>query len=448
MKIIPFTFVAAFLSPQFLIHFVSVNSMSLATPSSSSSSSREMSRVAAFQTSKQIGQTLDPCVVLMKDIIAKHAKKWEDKGDEIYSLAQGVVYWEPPKESMEFCTQALTTTDQRDTTVNANPIDGTSSSSMDVHLYGPAAGLPQLVSSLEEKLRIENNLVDVEVMITAGANQAYMNCVLTLMDKNSKAVVFAPYYFNHVMAIQMHSGDESVLVGQSVSLKDEYNGIYVPDLLWLEDKLGEEESSIRMVTLVNPGNPTGVSIPYSFMEKISNLCHRYGVWLVVDNTYEHFDHVGNNKIGDVPFACLDKEHVINIFSFSKSFSLAGFRIGYLTTSRKGPGKRMYEQMIKVSSNTFKLAYNCNFTNSILKVQDTIPICVSRMSQLAALGALKAGRAWADKKVATLEFGRKRILDSLKPLSNVMGGSGAMYVMGKLPENIDDVVSLAKDKVSI
>lgn len=88
------------------------------------------------------------------------------------------------------------------------------------------------------------------------------------------------------------------------------------------------------------------------------------------------------------------------------------------------------------------------TNSILKVQDTIPICVSRMSQLAALGALKAGRSWADKKVATLEFGRKRILDALKPLSNVMGGSGAMYVMGKLPENIDDVVSLAKNKVSI
>eukprot|EP00815_Leptocylindrus_aporus_P006068 CAMPEP_0116066356 /NCGR_PEP_ID=MMETSP0322-20121206/10327_1 /TAXON_ID=163516 /ORGANISM="Leptocylindrus danicus var. apora, Strain B651" /LENGTH=420 /DNA_ID=CAMNT_0003552881 /DNA_START=139 /DNA_END=1398 /DNA_ORIENTATION=+ len=395
--------------------------MSLATPSSSSSSSsssREMSRVAAFQTSKEIEETLDPCVVLMKDIIAKHAKKWEDKGDEIYSLAQGVVYWEPPKESIEFCAQALTTTDQRDTTVHTNPIDGTSSSSMDVHLYGPAAGLPQLVSSLEEKLRIENNLEDVEVMITAGANQAYMNCVLTLMDKNSKAVVFAPYYFNHVMAIQMHSGDESVLVGQSVSLKDEYNDIYVPDLMWLEDKLREEESSIRMVTLVNPGNPTGVSIPYSFMEKISNLCHRYGVWLVVDNTYEHFDHVGNNKIGDVPFACQDKEHVINIFSFSKSFSLAGFRIGYLTTSRKGPGKRMYEQMIKV--------------------QDTIPICVSRMSQLAALGALKAGRSWADKKVATLEFGRKRILDALKPLSNVMGGSGAMYVMGKLPENIDDV----------
>ena len=76
--------------------------------------------------------------------------------------------------------------------------------------------------------------------------------------------------------------------------------------------------------------------------------------------------------------------------------------------------------------------------SILKVQDTIPICVSRMSQIAAIGALDAGREWVYDRVSTLELGRKFILDALSPLEETMGGSGAMYVMGRLPNGVDDV----------
>jgi aspartate/methionine/tyrosine aminotransferase len=68
---------------------------------------------------------------------------------------------------------------------------------------------------------------------------------------------------------------------------------------------------------------------------------------------------------------------------------------------------------------------------MLKVQDTIPIAPSRISQVAAAGALSAGPAWVREKVATLDVGRQAILEALSPLP-IMGGSGAMYVMAKLP----------------
>jgi aspartate/methionine/tyrosine aminotransferase len=74
-----------------------------------------------------------------------------------------------------------------------------------------------------------------------------------------------------------------------------------------------------------------------------------------------------------------------------------------------------------------------------QVQDTIPICTTRISQVAALGALSAGRSWVIDKVATLEIGRRAILSALEPLERVIGGSGAMYVMGKLPDGMDDQV---------
>ena len=171
------------------------------------------------------------------------------------------------------------------------------------------------------------------------------------------------------------------------------------------------------------------------------LTREYGVWLVVDNTYEHFDAGGRNGSPDEcdgsprpDFPCFDEEHVINIFSFSKGYAMAGFRVGYVVLSSKndndddgsdgggggGRGTRAYEEM--------------------LKVQDTIAICTSRISQMAALGAMRAGRSWVLEQVKTLDVGRAAILGAMSSLEDVVGGDGAMYVMGKLPDGVDDQVS--------
>ena len=69
---------------------------------------------------------------------------------------------------------------------------------------------------------------------------------------------------------------------------------------------------------------------------------------------------------------------------------------------------------------------------MLKVQDTLPIAPPRISQVAALGALKAGKDWVRDQYATLNESRQFILDALHPME-IMGGSGAMYVMARLPQ---------------
>ena len=324
-----------------------------------------------------------------------------------------------------------------------------------IHTYCPDEGYPPLLAALKEKLEQQNGLQSPHVMVTSGANQAFVNCVITLMDEIdtddgdqqkeypqsiSKCVVFEPYYFNHVMAIQSvrggnncggiaftdrsHSHPEGLLVGPT------HRG--VPDLKWLRSRLEEYKKAsgangIRIVTLVNPGNPTGVSLTYSFLKEITALTKEFGVWLIMDNTYEHFDIHRNNQDEqhlEIPYPCQDEEHVINIFSFSKGYSMAGFRTGYLAFSSKngneGKGTLAYEQM--------------------LKVQDTIAICASRMSQMAALGSLEAGREWVNNQVKTLEVGRRAILDAMESLEEIIGGDGAMYVMGKLPNSADDKVS--------
>lgn len=232
-------------------------------------------------------------------------------------------------------------------------------------------------------------------------------------------MVFKPYYFNHVMAVQMTQGNHGLVVG---SCNDEG----VPDIDWLDDTLAND-ASIRIVTVVNPGNPTGVSLERKVLQRIVDVCGKHGVWLVLDCTYEHFDHTRTNSLGESDdshnFPGFQEDHVIQIFSFSKGHALAGFRCGYIVLSRD-------------QSDTFQ---------QMLKVQDTIPICPARISQVAALGALKAGRSWVVDQVSTLDTGREAILSALSPLETIMGGSGAMYVMAKLPDGMEDQVRTWNDR---
>jgi len=299
-------------------------------------------------TSNRVNQTLDPCVVLMKQIIQKHQHLWTDQ--KIYSLAQGVVYWKPPPSAAEAMMKAI----QDDASA--------------LHSYAPDEGLPELVSAIKEKLARENNLPPkgssddaVQVIVTSGANQAYMNCVLTLLSEGDLSVMFKPYYFNHVMAIQMTRGDEALLVGPVDS-----DGC--PSIEWLKEQFESENGkAIKMVTVTNPGNPTGVSLPTAKLQELVDVCGEYGATVVFDNTYEQFDHSGANgftipnKDGSetVGFHCFPDEHVMNIFSFSKGYAMAGYRVGYVVVNTCGDeGKNAYEQMMKVSIRLIAMLIYC------------------------------------------------------------------------------------------
>ena len=88
--------------------------------STTTDSSTDLPNVSA-----RIQSTLDPCVVLMKELIGQYAHLWEDKGG-IFSLAQGVVYWKPPETVHEALVKELT------------------DDSNILHTYGPDEGLPDL----------------------------------------------------------------------------------------------------------------------------------------------------------------------------------------------------------------------------------------------------------------------------------------------------------------
>ncbi|KAF2323294.1 hypothetical protein GH714_034501 [Hevea brasiliensis] len=301
------------------------------------------------------------------------------------SLAQGVVHWQPPKQALEKVKELVW-----------DP---------SISRYGADEGITELREALTVKLRKENKLVKSSVMVTAGANQAFVNLVLALCDAGDSVVMFAPYYFNAYMSFQM-TGVTNILVGPG-NVKTLH-----PDAEWLKTTLSETRPVPKVVTVVNPGNPTGTYIPEPLLKRISDLCREAGSWLVVDNTYEYFMYDG------LKHSCIEGDHVVNIFSFSKAYGMMGWRVGYIAYPSEVEG----------------------FATQLLKIQDNIPICASLLSQHLALYSLEMGPEWVTERVKDLVRNREILLKALSPLGEdaVKGGEGAIYLWAKLPEKyLDD-----------
>uniref|UniRef100_A0A7S0LII8 Aminotransferase class I/classII large domain-containing protein n=1 Tax=Coccolithus braarudii TaxID=221442 RepID=A0A7S0LII8_9EUKA len=332
-------------------------------------------------TSQRVALTDTPCIVQMQQML-RACKR------DVLSLAQGIVHWPPPDSALQAAQESLL--------------------SPQTSMYAADDGLPELRQMLREKLTSQNGLCSSEVMVTAGANQAYINVVLALLDAGDAAVLFRPYYFNHLMALQMTGSAKQLWLPPS--LPD-----LQPDLQALRIEFERRAKAgptgqIKLVTLVNPGNPTGVMVPKQTLQEASDLCAEHGSWLVVDNTYEHFAYRDCP-----PHECIEGEHVINLFSFSKAFGMMGWRVGYI-------------------------AHHERLSAPLLKIQDTVIICPSVASQRVAIGALAAGRGWVDANVDSLAQQKQLVLDALAPLGEglVHGGSGAIYLFCKLPGDLDDL----------
>ncbi|EEF44700.1 aromatic aminotransferase ISS1 isoform X2 [Ricinus communis] len=301
------------------------------------------------------------------------------------SLAQGVVHWLPPKKALEKVKELVW--EPR------------------ISRYGADEGIPELREALMLKLRKENKLVNSSVMVTAGANQAFVNIVLALCDPGDSVVMFAPYYFNAYMSFQM-TGITNILVGPG-NPKTLH-----PDADWLERTLSETRPIPKVVTVVNPGNPSGTYIPEPLLKRISDLCRKAGSWLIVDNTYEYFMYDG------LKHSCIEGDHIVNIFSFSKAYGMMGWRVGYIAYPSGVEG----------------------FATQLLKIQDNIPICASILSQHLALYSLEVGPEWVTARVKDLVKNREILLEALSPLGEdaVRGGEGAIYLWAKLPDKyVDD-----------
>lgn len=249
------------------------------------------------------------------------------------------------------------------------------SNSTDLHGYGDGGGLLELREALLEKLERENGIVGKEVMVTAGANQAFVNAAQTLLSEGDRVVLFAPYYFSHEVALQLLGCEIIVCESDAVTGQPD-----VEALCDIMEDCSAEEKEVKMVVMCTVGNPSGVVVRERIVAAVEELCRIGGAWLVSDETYEYFTY--GKATHHSPNAT---EGVINIYSFSKAYGMPGWRVGYM-------------------------AYPKSIQSELEKVQDTIITMPTILSQRVALMALKCGREWVNVKIKELSKVRPRNLE--------------------------------------
>lgn len=300
------------------------------------------------------------------------------------SLGQGVAGYAPPAEAWTEMER-----------LRREPL---------LNRYQAVEGLVPLVDALRERLATRHRVTcgaDRTLMVTAGANAAFQQVILAICDPGDEVILPVPYYFNQEMALAL-ANVRPVLVPAS-----DGTGIDV----------GRVEAAVtsrtRAVVTVSPNNPTGAVYPESTLRALQAMCQRRGIYHIGDETYEAFTFGGVRHVSAGSFEGSDG-HAILLHSFSKAYGFASWRIGYV----------VYPRVLEPA---------------MRKIQDTFLVCPPVVSQLAALGCLKAGDAWLAARLAEVERTRAKVSQGLATIADLAEfgpADGAFYVWIRLRERWD------------
>ena len=309
--------------------------------------------------------------------------EWIAQTPGTISLGQGVVHYGPPPAALRKIPAFLADRAQ--------------------HKYVPDAGLPRLRKAFEEKLRAENG-IDApfarRILVTAGANQGFLNALLCICDPGDEVVLLSPYYFNHEMAAGL-AGCRAVCVPTDRN--------YQPRLAKVEAAI---TGRTRAVVTVSPNNPSGAVYPRETLLAINRLCAARGIYHISDEAYEYFTYGGVDHFS--PASAGGDGHTISLFSMSKSYGMAGWRVGFLVAPE-------------------------HLFDDLMKIQDTVIICGPALSQAVALEALRIGREYCRKHLETIASVREAVLLRLaaaKDLLEVPPSHGAFYLFAKVHTDRD------------
>ena len=185
--------------------------------------------------------------------------------------------------------------------------------------YAPAAGLPLLRSRLAEEYRRRYGAPwsEDQVIVGVGAKSPLFGLALALLDPGDEMILPSPYWVSFPEQIRF-AGGVPVTVP---TLADEAFRIRA------EPIIAAMGPSTRAVLLNSPCNPTGGIVSAEDLATLAAACADRGIVLISDETYEHLVFDGEHA-SVAPLANRYPETVVAVSSFSKTFAMTGWRVGY------------------------------------------------------------------------------------------------------------------------
>ncbi|GAB6066569.1 pyridoxal phosphate-dependent aminotransferase [Aquifex pyrophilus] len=231
--------------------------------------------------------------------ITAKAKELRSKGIDVIGFGAGEPDFDTPEFIKEACIRALK--------------EGKTK-------YAPSAGIPELREAIAEKLYKENGISykPSEIVVSAGAKMVLFLIFMAILDEGDEVLLPSPYWVTYPEQIRFFGG-----VPVEVPLKKE-RGFK----LTLEDI--KEKVSERTVAIVinSPNNPTGAVYDKKEFERIAEFCLERNILIISDECYEHFTY-DTEFISVASLSEEVKRITFTVNAFSKTFSMTGWRVGYV-----------------------------------------------------------------------------------------------------------------------
>ena len=250
-------------------------------------------------------------------------------------------------------------------------------SDVEAFQYPPSEGLSELRAEIAARRGIDES----RVLVTNGAGEANYLAMAEALDRDAGSEVIMtdpvyPYY-----------PGRTTMLGGAVTRVPVRDDAHV-DVAAMREAASSDTAAILLNT---PNNPTGAVYPKEVVKAVADIAEEVDALLVVDEVYDHFDYTGRFESA----VTLDRDHVVVTTSFSKSFAITGFRVGYMI---------LPEPLVDAVQTRHTL------TN----------LAVSRPAQVAVLAALR------ETPPSYHEGVRDRLRERIEAFTDALDAAGADY----------------------
>ncbi len=295
------------------------------------------------------------------------------------NLSQGMPDYSPPSILLEGLDEALKDNE---------------------HQYSVTYGRKDLREKISEKLENYNNILydsEDEITITCGASEAIASSILAILNPSDEILIFEPWYENYVPLTYL-SGAKPVFVQLG-------NTNFNID----EEKLKQSITDKTKAIFINtPHNPSGKVFSKEELLVLSDICNDNDLIAVTDEIYEYIiydnlKHISPASIGDM------FNKTITISGFSKTFSITGWRIGYVAAERE-------------------------LMSGVRKVHDYLTICSPSLLQHAVLKSFELEDEYYMNLKERYQTNRDYLVENLRKLGlNPIEPKGAYYLLADISE---------------
>jgi aminotransferase len=240
-----------------------------------------------------------------------------------------------------------------------------------------------------------------EIVVTVGSSGGFLAAAMATLNVGDEVILFEPYYGYHLNTFKV------------LGFEPKFVPLTAPDWTIDFDVLRAAfTKKTKAIVVCTPSNPSGKMFTREELEKIGALCREFGAWIFTDEIYEYIVYDGRKhvSVASIP-SCRDL--AITISGFSKTFSITGWRVGYVIADERVAGP-------------------------IGLMNDLFAICAPTPLQWGVARALEIGDDYYAKMASDYEKKRDMLADALSEAGFKPSiPQGAYYMLAQIPDEFRD-----------